>query len=398
MKTRILNFVFPALALLAMTSCREKEWTYDNKVFISGDKVTSTILKPSVKSLEAELVAAVARPVDQTVNVTFVADASLIEAYNASCFDHAVMLPEANWTMSSNSTRIQQGTIESAPLALSFHDLDQLPTDQPYVLPVSIASAGMDILASASAVYYVFRGGSIINVVADFEKSNYIEFPSFRSGEGAGLDPFRALTDFTMEALVNIRQFQPGIQSVMGMEGKLLIRISDNGLEPNQLQVVTPFGNLPTSSADPSVCAMTPGEWTHIAVTGNSETRELIIYLNGEVAASTVMSGWNPIDLVTPYTSDKGSQYFHIGYSYEAGREMDGMISECRFWNIVRSADDIKANPYEVDPASEGLIGYWKFDEGQGSTITDYTGNGNNGSAHDENLTWVPVSIPEIGE
>ena len=127
MKTRIFNFVFPALALLAMTSCREKEWTYDNKVFISGDKVTSTILKPSVKSLEAELVAAVARPVDQTVNVTFVADASLIEAYNASYFDHAVMLPEANWTMSSNSTRIQQGTIESAPLALSFHDLDQLP-------------------------------------------------------------------------------------------------------------------------------------------------------------------------------------------------------------------------------------------------------------------------------
>ena len=364
MKTRIFNFVFPVLALLAMSSCREKEWTYDNKVFISGDKVTSTILKPSVKSLEAELVAAVARPVDQTVNVTFVADASLIEAYNASYFDHAVMLPEANWTMSSNSTRIQEGTIESSPLALSFHDLDQLPTDRPYVLPVSIASAGMDILASASAVYYVFRGGS----------------------------------DFTMEALVNIRQFQPGIQSVMGMEGKLLIRISDNGLEPNQLQVVTPFGNLPTSSADPSVCAMTPGEWTHIAVTGNSETRELIIYLNGEVAASTVMSGWNPIDLVTPYTSDKGSQYFHIGYSYEAGREMDGMISECRFWNIVRSADDIKANPYEVDPASEGLIGYWKFDEGQGSTVTDYTGNGNNGSAHDENLTWVPVSIPEIGE
>lgn len=398
MNTNIFKLSFLVLAVLSASSCREKEWTYDNKVFISGDKVTSTILKPSVKSLEAELVAAVARPVDRTVDVTFSADASLIEAYNASCFDHAVMLPEANWTMSSNSTRIQQGTIESAPLALSFHDLDQLPTDQPYVLPVSIASAGMDVLASASAVYYVFRGGSIINVVADFEKSNYIEFPAFRSGEGSGLDPFRTLTDFTMEALVNIRQFQPGIQSVMGMEGKLLIRISDNGLEPNQLQVVTPFGNLPTSSADPSVCAMTPGEWTHIAVTGNSETKELIIYLNGEVAASTVMSGWNPIDLVTPYTSDKGSQYFHIGYSYEAGREMDGMISECRFWNIVRSADDIKANPYEVDPASEGLIGYWKFDEGQGSTITDYTGNGNNGSAHDENLTWVPVSIPEIGE
>ena len=187
MKTRIFNFVFPALALLAMTSCREKEWTYDNKVFISGDKVTSTILKPSVKSLEAELVAAVARPVDQTVNVTFVADASLIEAYNASYFDHAVMLPEANWTMSSNSTRIQQGTIESAPLALSFHDLDQLPTDQPYVLPVSIASAGMDALASASAVYYVFRGGTPKQCARGFRQINSILFRTFRNGRGCCL-------------------------------------------------------------------------------------------------------------------------------------------------------------------------------------------------------------------
>jgi len=51
-----------------------------------------------------------------------------------------------------------------------------------------------------------------------------------------------------------------------------------------------------------------------------------------------------------------------------------------------------------VDPKSEGLIGYWKFDEGQGSTITDYTENGNNGQANDSDLLWVPVSIPAIGE
>lgn len=396
MKHIILKLAVIALAVSA-AACQEKEWTYDTKVFISGDKVTNTLLKPSVKSLEVSLVASLPRPAERTINVSFAADASLVEAYNASYLDDAIMLPSEYWTLSSNSTRIQEGTVQSSPLELDFVSLDKLSTDNAYVLPVTISSAETDILESASTVYYVFRGGALINVVADFEKSNYIEFPSFEAGE-ASADPFRSLTDFTMEALINVRQFQPGIQSVMGMEGKLLIRISDNGLEPNQLQVVTPFGNLPTSGVDASVCALTPGKWTHLAVTGNSQTKELIIYIDGEVAASTTMSGWSPIDMVTPYVSDKGNQYFHIGYSYEAGREMDGMISECRIWNTVRTQQDIQENPYEVDPASEGLIGYWKFDDGQGSTVTDYSSSGNNGKAHDENLLWVPVSIPATGE
>lgn len=60
---------------------------------------------------------------------------------------------------------------------------------------------------------------------------------------------------------------------------------------------------------------------------------------------------------------------FHIGYSYEPGREMDGMISECRIWNVVRTQDEIKDNFYDVDPKTPGLLGYWKFNEGSGDII-----------------------------
>lgn len=397
MKSKILKTLFLALATVAASSCQEKEWTYVNKVFISGDQVTSTVLKPSLTSLDFSIAASVARPVDKTVEVTFASEPSLVEAYNAIYHDDAVLLPAENWSMPSAVTRIAEGTVESAPVDLHFSGLGGLSLDKGYVLPVTIASSGIEVLASAKTVYYVFRGGSLINVVADLEKSNYIEFPSFKEG-ASGADPFRSLTDFTLEAMINVRQFLPGIQTVMGMEGKLLIRISDNGLEPNQLQVVTPAGNLPQSDDATSLCALTPGKWTHIAVTGNSQTGELTVYLDGAVAASKVMGNWGTIDLVTPGKSAKGDQYFHIGYSYEAGREMDGMICECRVWNKVRTQEEISAGQYEVDPESEGLIGYWKFDEGQGSTITDYTVYGNNGTAHDPNLLWVSVSIPEIGE
>lgn len=398
MKTHISGITALVLSLAAAAGCQQKEWTYENQMFISGSRVTNTILKSSVQTAEMQVVAAVAKPVESTVHVAFVADASLVDTYNLAYYDNAVALPEENYTIASNSASIDAGMTESMPVHIEFTGLDKLSLDRAYVLPVTIASADMPVLSSASTSYFVFRGGSIINVVADMEKSNYISFNSFETG-AASTVPFRTITDFTMEAMINVREFVPGIQSVMGMEGNLLIRISDNGLEPNQLQVVTPAGNVPTTDVGADVCALTPGEWTHVAVTGNSATNEVIIYFNGtEAYRRTLSSSWGTIDLVSPKNSDRGNQYFHIGYSYASGRELDGMICECRIWNTVRTQEQIAASQYEVDPKSEGLIGYWKFDEGQGSTITDYTENGNNGQANDSDLLWVPVSIPAIGE
>ncbi|GLL55309.1 hypothetical protein KUBF_29710 [Bacteroides finegoldii] len=48
---------------------------------------------------------------------------------------------------------------------------------------------------------------------------------------------------------------------------------------------------------------------------------------------------------------------------------------------------------YYVDPKSEGLVAYWKFDEGQGVSITDYA-NENNLTAN-KDLTWKPLELPE---
>ena len=85
-----------------------------------------------------------------------------------------------------------------------------------------------------------------------------------------------------------------------------------------------------------------------------------------------------------------------IGHSYNRDRWLEGEISECRIWNKVLTADEINAKNhfYLVEPDSEGLVAYWKFDEGTGQTVTDYTGNGNNGMALDP-ISWVEVALPE---
>ena len=52
-------------------------------------------------------------------------------------------------------------------------------------------------------------------------------------------------------------------------------------------------------------------------------------------------------------------------------------FSEVRLWNVARTSTQLKNNVNNVDPKSEGLLGYWKMNEGHGYTFEDATGNGN---------------------
>ena len=84
----------------------------------------------------------------------------------------------------------------------------------------------------------------------------------------------------------------------------------------------------------------------------------------------------------------------YIGYAWNDQRWLEGDISELRVWSVQRSQEEISAHIYEVDPASEGLIAYWKFNEGAGNEITDQTGHGNDITANSD-LKWTNVSLPE---
>ena len=378
-----------------MASCQQKEWTYENKLYISGDKVIKTITNIKVNAVDQDIVASVPKPAESRIDITFAADESLVSTYNEAYYDNAIALPAENYTIPEPSAFIAEGAVASTPVTVSCFGLDLLPKDQVYVLPVTIVSAtNIEILSSAKTSYLVFQGGALINVAADFEDNNYIEFEAFEKGLSS-VDPYKNLTDFTMEALINIRQFEPGIQTVMGVEGKLLIRISDNGLAPNQLQVVlpTPYGTINFSEA--ATCMIPAEKWTHIALTCDVASGRMILYIDGQVAIDKSGNTFKAVNLGTPYVNPSREVYgFNIGYSYTSGRELDGDITECRVWNVVRSQEEIAANVYEVDPESEGLVAYWKFDEATGETIRDHTGNGNSGKAHAA-LKWTSVSLPE---
>ena len=91
---------------------------------------------------------------------------------------------------------------------------------------------------------------------------------------------------------------------------------------------------------------------------------------------------------------------FKIGHSYgepdDMSRMLDGEICEVRIWRTVRSQEEIYRNMYDVDPTTPGLCAYWKFNEGSGATVRDWTGNGNDATAHyPDKVVWPSgIEVP----
>jgi len=97
---------------------------------------------------------------------------------------------------------------------------------------------------------------------------------------------------------------------------------------------------------------------------------------------------------------------FSIGQEYDgtgstATDFFDGKIDEVAIWNVALSTSDVtslynsgnglkaSANSGNYDNSAD-LIGYWKFNEGTGSTLTDSTSNSNNGTlTHMDSSDWV---------
>ena len=375
--------LYAALFLMIFSfGCDGSDDDFDNKVYVSSSSKTSeSLVKAGVNDVEKSIQAAIAKPSMQDIIVNYNIDPALVATYNLAYYDNAEMLPAENYSLPENTVSITAGNVLSKEIKVLFKDLSQLDREIVYVLPVSMDSEDIEVLESARTLYYVIKGAALINVVADIEE-NYLTV------NWTNPDVCNNLSQLTMEALVRISNFDRMISTVMGIEGQFLIRLGDAGFPSNQIQVATSNGNFPDGDSNKG---LPTNEWVHIALTYDSATGEMIVYVNGSKQSETTKS------LGDVNLGQGGTSGFCIGRSWADERYLAGEISECRIWNVVRSKEDIAANPYYVDPASEGLVAYWKFDDESALSVQDHTGNGNNAVAN-STLRWTPVTLPAPGE
>ena len=211
------------------------------------------------------------------------------------------------------------------------------------------------------------------------------------------------MTAFTLEALVNpaAKKNNSILSTIMGIEGKFLVRLGDDYLSWNQIQVVWDSGSYdyygrPVEGKLSNInMTINANEWSHIAVTFGEKT--IKVYVNGVEKGSSTTNVPSSVNFGIAHNDEQGTRItrcFWVGYSYEHARYFPGMMSELRIWNRVLTADELAnaTRRYGVDPKSEGLVTYWKCDEGQGDVIKDHTSYRNDLAS--DGLKWEPVSLP----
>jgi len=137
--------------------------------------------------------------------------------------------------------------------------------------------------------------------------------------------------------------------------------------------------------------------WHHVVLTIGSD-QDGVLYVNGSSAltfsGALNSGGLDMFSIAVDYddvggTAGNKSQYF------------DGKIDEVAVWNEELSTEDVtslynsgnglkaSANSGNYDNSGD-LVGYWKFNECTGSTLTDSTSNSNNGTLNNmDSSDWV---------
>ncbi len=406
-------FLILTVLAVAATSCDRDE--YDEKspvsaaLYLDAAQDRSDIqvfFKREVSAQEKTLSATLSAPTDRDVTATLAIDADAVSRYNERHGTDYGLLDAAHYELSAQHLSIEAGSVISEPVTVRFKDLTVLPADVTYLLPVSVSSSDIGLLEASATVWYLVKQTSAITTVADLT-DNWITFPTLDEA-GPQSEIFNGLKAVTYEIIVRVKSFNQAvdISSVMGVEQYLLLRFGDSGFPRQQLQVQAGANKFPDAD---DVLSLEAGEWYHLALTYDALSGQMQILVNGQVqSAGTVKWSGGEINLAmrAMYDADPEANaslfdayQFFIGLSYDEKRPLQGEVAEARVWSVVRTQEEIWEHMYDVDPASEGLLGYWKFDKPEdGDVVRDATGHGNDGVAA-KPLQWnTSVEVPQLNK
>ena len=238
-----------------------------------------------------------------------------------------------------------------------------------FAIPIRLQGEG-NVLAS---------GGKYV-ILLDMEAIQSVPILSYTNSLKAwfGQAPFQ-FTAWTLEWCVNMGTLGTTIGDRIVLQRLFLglfsnddteVRFGDIYIEANRLQICTNGSRMNSNTL------FNAGQWYHIAVVYTGS--KLIYYVNGVFDNSIDMPCKTYISTSNAWNMCNND--LHVSKS---------KFAEVRFWNKARSQQEIANNMYLVDPKSEGLVCYFKMNEGQGNELKDATGNGGHATIQGSNVTWV---------
>ncbi len=377
-RINILSILLVAACSLFLTACDSEGDTFDynkNVILVTGTD-TDPMVKFVVEDTPASytVTASATEKVTEDVAVTFAQDNSLVAAYNAEHKTNYYAVPDGAVEIDGTEGIIKAGRASSTGITVKIISTENFKDGRAYVIPVTINSVkggNMDVLPASKTVFLK------VSRVLNFNSLD-MSYTGLYSSYIAPADKIVDLPNYTFEikcylnanAWGGIRRlcnFGPKDESVTN-----LLRFGESGQDANALQWVTPGGGMFSSTR------FNTEQWYTISITFNGSN--YVMYVNGVKDAQLA--------------GKKGTSFqrLELGMSwttYATSQKFPGRIAEIRLWNRALTTGELKVGLCGVDPKSEGLVAYWKLNEGEGHIFNDATGNGYNMDWSD---TWREVT------
>lgn len=367
MKSRI--YLVFSLVLLSVFSCKKSE--FGNPVILVTGTEVSPIVKFSVEDTPAEfaVTATATHKAEENVTVEFELDLDAVDEYNAINNTTYFAVPEEAIEVSNLQTVINVGSASSTPVSVKVISTSPLIDGRTYLIPLtikSISGSGFSVLESSRTIF--LRIARIINFAA--LSMNNATGPTTGSPGTRGRINASALFDTDNPAI--LPNFTVEIKNLV-----YAFRGGDGNSNPQPIQTLIHWTNL----AENTTIGLRYGEL------GNpNNSLQLIGALGGAFAYGFNPMQWYMISVV--YDGNKGVMYvdgnpaaeltgsmvmefsrLNLGQNwggYDTRQYFNGRISECRVWSRALTPAEIKLNLCGADPNANGLLAYWKFNEGSG--------------------------------
>eukprot|EP00210_Caulerpa_lentillifera_P001038 g1001.t1 len=169
--------------------------------------------------------------------------------------------------------------------------------------------------------------------------------------------------------------------------------------------------------------ASTDGVWHHIAATWDMKSGEAALYDNGRLHWKGIRN--QGVSLIPNGTLVLGREQDCLGGCFgttqgtvesskvdlvDNVQDFIGLMDNARIWNVVRTSSEIKQSlKFDLDieqgrsntfimNSSEGLVAWWRFNEGSGRRIRDSTENGHTLRIRGRPLWTVPNRVESCGD
>ena len=116
--------------------------------------------------------------------------------------------------------------------------------------------------------------------------------------------------------------------------------------------------------------------WAHVAFVVDRVNGKMYLYHNGKQVGNSGIKDIGPWYVENDYDVTVGTgRASAMEYAYYLKGEIDNL----RFWKRALSLEEINADKVDEMPASEGLVAAYDFENIDGLTVPDVSGNGHNG-------------------